>query len=388
MGKRYSWSRAVAWSSSATTSSLWPSALGASMERGSNRELIERLCRIARCRVGGGIRTRESALQYLRAGARSVILGTAASQDLLSTLPRERTIVAIDARGARVATHGWRSTEDESPEARAIRLAPYCGGFLFTDVEREGMMRGFDVERVRALAAAVGRPLTVAGGITTTDEVRSLDAIGVDAQVGMAVYTGVLDPIEAFVGSIDFEKTGGLVPTFVNDASGGRTRMLAYSNPQSLRLALREGKGVYWSRSRRRLWRKGESSGHAQRLKRVATDCDRDALVFEVEQEGPTCHTGAARCFGYANFASYDLIGRIDDRARSGDGGSYTKRLLNDAELLSAKVLEEAREVIEAVSPDEVAWECADLLYFMSVKMRSAGIGIEDVMSQLASRAT
>jgi phosphoribosyl-ATP pyrophosphohydrolase len=186
---------------------------------------------------------------------------------------------------------------------------------------------------------------------------------------------------------IDFEKAGGLVPTVVCDAADGRPRMLAYSSRESLEIAQREGAGVYWSRSRRRLWRKGERSGNTQRLVRVERDCDGDALVFYVEQSGPTCHTGSDRCFAGSPFGWETLAERIAERASTGGGTSYTRELLADAALLDAKILEEALEVTLARGPAEVAWECADLLYFMSVRMRAAGVRIVDVLSELERRA-
>jgi phosphoribosyl-ATP pyrophosphohydrolase len=192
---------------------------------------------------------------------------------------------------------------------------------------------------------------------------------------------------DGFAYSIDFQKGGGILPTVACDAADGRPRMLAYSNHASLTIALREGAGVYWSRSTGRLWRKGETSGCTQHLIRVSTDCDRDALLFFVEQTGPTCHRGSERCFVDAPFTWETLMGRVRDRAADGNSGSYTRQLLATPALLEAKLLEEAREVIDARTAEEVSWECADLLYFMSVKMQAANVRIEDVMAQLAARA-
>jgi len=361
--------------------------LDAALGRGDNRELVRSLCRVAPVRAGGGIRNIEAARAYLRAGAERVILGTAATPELLASLPRERTMVALDARAGIVRTNGWRTSADETPVARAERLAPYCGSFLYTDVEREGMLGGIDVDRVRALAEDVGGRLTYAGGVATVDEIVALDAIGVDAQVGMALYTGRVNEVDAVLATLDWSRAGGLLPTIVCDARGGRVRMLAYSTRESLALALREGAGIFWSRSRAQIWRKGETSGACQRLVRVATDCDRDALIFYVEQEGPTCHTGLARCFDGASFEWEDLIARIDRRIEGGSAASYTRRLTNEPRLLDAKLREEIDEVIAAPDSDNLAWECADVLYFLSVKMRAAGIRIEDVMAQLAARA-
>jgi phosphoribosyl-AMP cyclohydrolase / phosphoribosyl-ATP pyrophosphohydrolase len=186
---------------------------------------------------------------------------------------------------------------------------------------------------------------------------------------------------------IDFEKGGGLVPTIVCDAYDGRPRMLAYSSRESYELALRERAGIYWSRSRAKLWRKGETSGCTQRLVRVETDCDRDTLLFYVEQTGPTCHRGVERCFEGEPFSWETLAARVEERARGGDPASYTRSLLADPELLDAKLLEEMLEVIDAQTRDEIAWECADVLYFMTVKMQRAGVRIADVMEQLEARS-
>jgi phosphoribosyl-ATP pyrophosphohydrolase/phosphoribosyl-AMP cyclohydrolase len=360
--------------------------LDAAFGEGDNLELILKLVRLARCRVGGGIRDIDRAQRLLRGGAACVIIGTAATPELLAQLPRDRVLVALDERGGRVAVDGWRGTADETPLERATRLAPYCSGFLATQIEREGMLGGIDLERAAELRGGVQGRLTVAGGITTVDEIVALDRLGIDAQVGMALYTGALDPADAFCATIDWSK--GLVPTVVCDRRDRSIRMLAYSSRESLGAALREGAGIYWSRSRNELWRKGATSGATQILVRVETDCDRDALTFYVDQSGPTCHTGEARCFSGAEFTWSTLLERIERRSSSSEERSYTRKLLNDPALLRSKLLEEADEVAEAVSHDEVAWECADLLYFLSVRMHAAGVRIDDVMAQLASRAT
>ena len=187
---------------------------------------------------------------------------------------------------------------------------------------------------------------------------------------------------------VDFAKGGGLVPTIVCDAESGRPRMLAYSTRESLASALQQQAGIYWSRSRERLWRKGETSGNTQRLVGVVADCDRDALIFYVEQSGPSCHLGAQSCFdGEVPFTWTALVERLRRRALTGDAALYTRRLLSDESLLAEKLTEEAAELAEAQARDEVIWECADLLYFMTVKMQHAGIGIADVMGELKRRA-
>jgi phosphoribosyl-ATP pyrophosphohydrolase/phosphoribosyl-AMP cyclohydrolase len=360
--------------------------LDAALGRGDNRSLVERLCREARCRVGGGVRDRRRAEELLRAGAERVIIGTAADEALLASLPRERVMVAVDHRDGTLLSHGWQSAEQEAPLERMRRLAPLCAGFLVTRVDREGRCGGADFEAARELRAATGRALTYAGGVATAAEVAALDRLGLDAQVGMALYTGRLDPAEAFAVCLDFEKGGGRLPCVVEDTAG-RVRMLAWQTPESLRRALAEGRGIYHSRSRDEVWVKGATSGHTQALLRARADCDRDAVLFTVDQQGPACHTGTATCFGPADFRLEDLASIISGRLVDPPAGSYTARLLADPELLDGKLREELEEVVEATQrPDELVWECADLLYHLLVRMAAAGVSLRRVAAELARR--
>src|SRR5881227_1309713 len=167
--------------------------LDAALGRGSNADLIREMVRRAPCRVGGGIRDLDAARAWLDSGAAKIMMGTAASPELCGALPRERVIAAVDADRGQVVVDGWRR-ETGVPVLERIRaLAPVAGGFLFTQVEREGAMDGFDFQAVAAAVRASGAArLTAAGGITTPAEIAELDRIGADAQVGMALYTGRL----------------------------------------------------------------------------------------------------------------------------------------------------------------------------------------------------
>ena len=260
--------------------------LDAALGQGSNARLIRDLVRRAPCRVGGGIRTVDSALDWLDAGAARVVIGTAASAEFLGALPRERVVTAVDARNGQVVVEGWQTSTGADPVARIAELAAVSGGFLFTQVEVEGMMHGFDrtlVERAAAAAAGGGARLTAAGGITTAEDVAWLDQLGVEAQVGMALYSGRLSLGEAIAAPLRNPPTPDLWPTIVVDESG-QSLGLVWSTRESIQAAVSERRGVYWSRSRGQLWRKGESSGAAQRLLRIDLDCDRGKR--EVDQVG------------------------------------------------------------------------------------------------------
>ena len=363
--------------------------LDAALGRGSNAELIREMVRRAPCRVGGGIRDRDAARAWLDAGAAKIVMGTAASPELCGTLPRERVIAAVDADRGQVLIDGWRR-ETGVPVLERIRaLAPSVGGFLFTQVEREGAMDGFDFQAVVAAVRAAGDArVTAAGGITTTIEIAELDRIGADAQVGMALYTGRLTLGAAVAAPLakPVENGGrGVWPTVVCD-EWGRALGLVWSTPESLARAVEERRGVYWSRSRQALWVKGETSGNTQQLLRVDLDCDRDALRFSVRQHGAGfCHLERPACWP-SEFAWDDLERTVTERAAHPDPDSRTNKLLGDPALLAAKLREEAAELAQAETRAEVVHETADLLYMALVALVRGGGSLAEVRAELARR--
>lgn len=361
--------------------------LDAALGQGNNRPLIEELCRSYKCRVGGGIRDFDTARRYLNAGAQKIILGTAARPDLLQKLPRERVLAALDAAHGEVVVDGWRTRTGESIAARMSELNPYVSGYLVTFVELEGRLGGTNKERVPELiAAAAGARLTVAGGVTTADEIADLDRMGADAQVGMALYTGRLSLADAFAAPIRTDREDGLIPTVVADERG-QPLGLVWSSRESLRRAIEERRGVYYSRSRKSLWVKGETSGATQRLLRASVDCDRDALLFIVRQEGSGfCHNGTLTCWGEAEgFGALERT--LKSRTANPPEGSYTARLLGDPALLEAKLIEEAGELARAETRDEVIGEAADLVFFAMTAMARAGVSMAEVERELDRRA-
>src|SRR3989442_1629745 len=214
--------------------------LDAALGRGSNADLIRDLVRRSPCRVGGGIRDLDSARRWLDAGAVQIMIGTSATPEFCGDLPRERVIAAVDADRGGVVVDGWRTETGVPVLERGRGLAPVVGGFLFTQVDKEGEMGGFDGD---AVAAPLAKPLP-----------------------------------------------GEVWPTVVCDEAG-RTLGLVWSTRESLARAVTERRGIYWSRSRQSLWVKGQTSGNSQQLVRVDLDCDRDALRFTVRQAGAGfCH--------------------------------------------------------------------------------------------------
>ncbi len=174
--------------------------LDAAIGTGDNRSLVKQIAGLLPCQVGGGIRTLETAQELLNLGARKVIIGSALMTDgrinreyaraLAERLPRAALMFALDSRGGRVAIDGWRTQTAVTAFDMIRELEPFCGTFLYTHIDTEGLMGGIPMETVHAIRRATERHLVVAGGITEQHEIDSLDALGIDAVVGMALYAG------------------------------------------------------------------------------------------------------------------------------------------------------------------------------------------------------
>ena len=169
---------------------------------GDNLALVRQIAASLTCRVGGGIRTIERARDVLAAGAQQIIAGSSLFKDgkpdlafakaLADDVGIDRVIAAVDSRGGQVVIHGWKTTLKLTAVQAVHALEPYCGEFLYTHVDTEGLMGGTDMDAIRAVAQATTRRVTAAGGITTQQEIDELDALGIDSVVGMALYTGKL----------------------------------------------------------------------------------------------------------------------------------------------------------------------------------------------------
>ncbi|MHA2287435.1 MAG: bifunctional phosphoribosyl-AMP cyclohydrolase/phosphoribosyl-ATP diphosphatase HisIE [Promethearchaeota archaeon] len=185
---------------------------------------------------------------------------------------------------------------------------------------------------------------------------------------------------------LDFDKGLGLIPTIVQDLNN-TVLMLAYSSKESLNQTINTRKATYFSRSRNKLWIKGEESGNYQEVNKILFDCDKDSLLFKVEQTGYACHTGSYSCFSDKEFSLSFLYNIIIDRIRNSTASdSYTKRLAEDNKLLLSKIKEESLEVINFTDRDNLIWEIADLTYFILVLMAKNGIKFQEILNELKSR--
>jgi phosphoribosyl-ATP pyrophosphohydrolase/phosphoribosyl-AMP cyclohydrolase len=196
---------------------------------------------------------------------------------------------------------------------------------------------------------------------------------------------------------IDWQKNDGLVPAIVQHATSGSVLMLGYMNRQALAATLERGRLVFFSRSRQRLWEKGETSGHFLQLRELRADCDADTLLVSALPTGPVCHTGSASCFGDEPLTAaaslsflLELEQVITQRIANSPEGSYTARLYErGVRRVAQKVGEEGLEVALAgagEADDALLGECADLLYHLLVLLRSRGLRLEAVIEELRRR--
>ena len=371
--------------------------LDAAMGKNSNLEMIKPLLRIAECRVGGGIRTPAQAMELISFGAKKIIVGSSVFRadgrfavnvpflsEMSKKIGRQRLIVAVDALCGEIVVDGWKTPTGLNLIQAAKLVEPYAGELLFTCVEREGTMTGIDLNSIKMLREAVSCQVTVAGGISTLDEIEEIAALGCDAQLGMALYKEKINLADAFVSSLNWKKGEQQLPIIVQSPDG-QIMMTGFTDREALNETFKCGNVCFHSRTRNKLWMKGETSGNVLKLIRLRADCDRDALLAEAEPAGQVCHTGAWSCFASERLYTWEYLqGIISERFQNPVPGSYTATL--DDKLVREKIMEEAQEVCEAKTREEVIWEAADLLYFSTVLMTRAGVTVREVLNELDRR--
>lgn len=367
-----------------------------------NTELLKSLLRRGNVRVGGGIRDVKKARQLISLGAEKVIIGSAAwnasrkdgepilntafLDELVKAIGRQRIIISVDAINGKIAVKGWTETANISLIEGAREAEKYASELLFTCVEKEGCMQGTDMGMVKELRNAVKCRVVAAGGVNSLEQVVELEHMGCDVQLGMALYTGVVSLKDSFIECLDWKKTDGMIPV-IAQSEAGEVLMMGYANKDAFERTFKDGKLTFFSRTRKALWTKGETSGHFLQLVKLRADCDRDTVLATVIPHGGACHTGSWTCFGSEPDAKSNmerLYATIADRFANPKPGSYTATL-NDKRVRE-KVMEEAEELTEAEGKDEVVWEAADLLYFVSVLMYKEGVSWKDVYNELDKR--
>lgn len=367
----------------------------------ANTDILKSLLRQGSVRVGGGIRTVKKAKELVSLGAEKVIIGSAAfnthptgNGDILNTafleeltaaIGRQRIIIAVDALNGEIAVKGWTETAGIPLLDGARAAEKYASELLFTCVEREGCMTGTDMALVQQLRNTVSCRLTAAGGVSSLEEITALENLGCDVQLGMALYTGAVSLKDAFISCLNWKKTP-MIPV-IAQSTAGEVLMMGFANREAFEKTFSSGKLTFWSRTRNVLWTKGEHSGNYLEVVKLRADCDRDTVLATVIPHGPVCHTGSWNCFtSEADAASTmeRLYGIIAERFANPKPGSYTATL--DGERVREKIEEEAEELTEAETHEDVVWECADLLYFINVLMYQEQVTWKQVLDELDRR--
>ena len=366
-----------------------------------NTALLQRLLHQGNVRTGGGIRTVKRAKELISLGAEKVIIGSAAWKknpaegesvlnvdflnELIEAIGKQRIIISVDSINGKIAVKGWTETVNIPLVEGAKEAEKYCSELLFTCVEKEGCMQGTDMNYVKELRSAVSCRVVVAGGVSSVEEIEELEKLHCDVQLGMALYTGKVSLKDAFIGCLNFNKSP-LIPVIAQSVNG-EVLMQGFANEEAFEKTFECGKLSFFSRERQTLWTKGETSGNFLEVIKLRADCDRDCVLATVVPTGPACHTGSWTCFGsdpMEKSSIFRLYNIIADRFANPRPGSYTATL--DAKRVREKVEEEAEEICEAEGKDEVTWEAADLIYFVSVLMYKEGVTWQDVFNELDRR--
>lgn len=365
-----------------------------------NTPLLKSLLHKGNVRTGGGIRTVKRAKELISLGAEKIIIGSAAwnsnpengsvlneefLNELVQAIGKDRIIISVDAINGKIAVKGWTETIDISLVDGAKQAEKYCSELLFTCVEKEGCMQGTNMDYVKQLREAVHCRVVVAGGVSSVPEIQELEKLHCDVQLGMALYTNKVALKDAFIACLDFEKMP-MIPVIAQSVNG-EVLMQGFANEQAFEKTFETGKLTFWSRSRNELWTKGDTSGNFLNVVKLRADCDRDCVLATVLPVGPSCHTGSWTCFG-TDPDEKSSMGRlynvIADRFANPKPGSYTATL--DAKRVREKVEEEAEELCEADTKEDVIWEAADLLYFVNVLLYKEGVTWQDVYNELDKR--
>lgn len=373
--------------------------------------------------VGGGIRSLDDMAKVFSLGAAKVSINSAAvtKPELISESSKkfgsERIVVAIDvvkkAGKWLVVTHGGEKNSgiDALSWAKEVENRG-AGSILVTSKDFDGVKRGYDLELMKALKNQIEIPLIASGGAGSLKDLEAGIRAGADAVLAASIFhygeltvkdckeylakSGIVVAGKGLEPQYDEQ---GLVVCIAIDAMTNKVLMQAYMNKEAWQKTIETGRATYYSRSRQKLWVKGEESGHIQDVVEILLDCDRDSVLLVVEQRGPACHTNNNSCFytsvyGQGNTTIGErlisLQRTIKNRKENPQEGSYTNYLFEKGlDKILKKVGEETSEVIIAAknpSKEELCYEAADLMYHLSVLLEESGLSWQDIALELESR--
>jgi len=332
------------------------------LDEGKNPSLLKDMIKISPGGHIAGISNVDLAVELLNLSAQTIVVEMEEIEKMIEKIPPERITI--------------RYTGNEEEKVQRLLSLSSTLPSIFS-------LSNLDVLKLIHKAKPKNSPATfLFEGEAKEEEIIHLIKDGISC----CVPPSKSQFAQLFAACLKSDREDKLIPTVVIDQDRKLIGQV-YSSNESIKEAITTSTGVYWSRSRGKLWRKGETSGATQTLLQVGWDCDHDSLFFKVKQEGPGfCHLERFSCFGVNNGIS-KVAKTIECRKNEAPTGSYTKRLFTEPGLLNAKILEEAKELMDAKTKDEAAWECADLIYFALVKAIGLGASLRDVEDELDRRS-
>lgn len=261
------------------------------------------------------------------------------------------------------------------------RVSPYCSEIL---VDYNGEINTATLLGIIKILSSF-KNISVTFLDLNRKNTKEMESKGINPLIRSYNLLEEKEMINIFTSVLDFQKQEDLIPTVVQDEHK-QILMLAFSSQDSLTQALQQKRGIYFSRSRRSIWVKGETSGNYQTLHQARYDCDQDTMLFIVNQSGNACHLQRYSCFGDKEFTLLDLYDIIQDRILNPVANSYTSKISKDEKLIIKKIKEESNEVVNYTNDENLIWEIADLFYFITILMAKKEIKLQDILNELWSR--
>jgi len=347
-----------------------------------SHSLLKRICEVAECDLVMNSPTIETIKAVLRKGVKRIIIPEKTIDDISQKISKKIIIARITLRKTLLLNSNLIDLKTELKEI-INRVVPYCSELLIDYDEGLTIDESTILAVIDYISDFINYPVTFLD--TNNKFTEILEKRGVNPFICSSEMFKEKEMIKIFKSALDFQKLECLIPTIVQDEHN-QILMLAFSSQDSLTQALIQKKGIYYSRSRKSIWIKGETSENYQMLKKVRYDCDQDALLFNVRQEGVACHLQRYSCFGNKEFKLSDLYEIIQERILNPTPNSYTSKISKDERLIIEKIKEESNEVTNYTHDANLSWEIADLFYFVMVLMAKKGIKLQDILNELWSR--
>ena len=347
-----------------------------------SHNLLKGICDVAECDLVMNSPKLETIQAVLRKGVKKVIIPVEKIEDIGQKVSKNIIIARITLRKTSLLNNNLIDLKAELKE-EVNRVVSYCSEILIDYDEDLTLDESTVLAVIDYISEFIDYPLTFLD--TNYKYTELLEKKGVNPFIYSSEMLEEKEMLKIFTHALDFQKLEGLIPTIVQDEHN-QILMLAFSTQDSLTQALIQKKGIYYSRSRKSIWIKGETSGNYQMLNNIRYDCDQDALLFNVRQEGVACHLKRYSCFGNKTFELSDLYEIIQDRILNPAPNSYTSKISKSERLIIEKIREESNEVINYTSDENLVWEIADLWYFIMVLMAKKGINLQDILNELRSR--